>query len=356
MSVSISSLKYSAVGIQTEAPSSSSKRGFRVLAWIVGVGCSIPILCIGVIALMTAFGVFTGTPGNVDENPSWSPDGQQIAFDSNRDGNYDIYVMNTDGSNIVQLTKSPTALLWELVLISTSGDGYPVWSPDGSQIAFISDRENDMMSYIDHDIYVMRPDGSNVVNLTGMYRNVELRPSWSPDGKHIVFEADRDPTQPTSATVELNWDLYAIDVDGTYVRRLTFSQTGEGQASWSPDGSRVAYVSAQAEECNIYVLDVLNLKTFQLTAGEGSFEQPRWSPDSKRIVFSSNRDGGTWHLFVMDDDGSNMMQLTTGSANEMHPVWSPDGKRIAFASDRDGDLDIYMMNSDGTNIVQLTDE
>jgi tricorn protease-like protein len=332
-----------------------SRSARRILTRILGVGCSIPLLCAGMLSILVFAGLFTGEAGDVDENPAWSPDGRRIAFDSNRDGNFDIFVMNSDGSEVVQLTRSLTAALSDWIWVHTASDGHPAWSPDGSQIIFVSSRDNGMMTYVDTDIYVMEADGAGMANLTHGYSSVEYRPNWSPDGKSIVFEGDRDPAQRSPDTVELNWDLYVVNADGSGVQRLTFASVPEGQAAWSPDGTQLAYASEWEDRCDIYVMEPSGRNFLQLTSGPGSAEEPDWSPDGSWIVFSSDRDG-SWHLYVMGANGSNVTQLTFGPGNDHQPDWSPDGRQIAFASDRDGDLDIYVMNADGSGIVQLTDE
>jgi Tol biopolymer transport system component len=322
------------------SPTSSRKRARRLSIWILGVG----FVCIALIALLPASGALSGPPGDLDENPAWSPDGRHIAFESDRDGNRDVYVMNADGSEVVQLTQSPYAILWSLIMIDTSGDGQPDWSADGSRIAFISGRNNDLMTRVDFDIFTMDQDGGNIVNLTKVHGNTEMRPAWSPDGTRIMFE---------STGMGRNWDIYVMNVDGSGATRLSYGELDEGEAAWSPDGSQIAYISNQHGNFDIYTMASDGSSIARLTDQPSSEEQPVWSPDGGRIAFTSNRDGN-WDIYIMNADGSNMEQLTSGLSTESQPSWSPDGKRIAFTSDRDGDRDIYVMNVDGSSIVQLT--
>jgi TolB protein len=134
-----------------------------------------------------------------------------------RDGNYEIYVMNADGANVVRLTKH------------LASDLYPAWSPDGKQIAFVSGRDDE------HDrtgIYVMNPDGTNVVSLTLHVRPYK-RPSWSPDGKQIAFSA--------------GFDIYTMNADGTNIVNLTDGPREGSLPSWSPVLSTVVSVSPKAK-------------------------------------------------------------------------------------------------------------
>ena len=159
--------------------------------------------------------------------PAWSPDGSQIAFSSNRDGNLEIYVMNSDGSDPRRLTDH------------ADRDGEPSWSPDGRHIAFMSDRENPR-----GDIYVMNSDGSDPRRLTDHGRRDES-PAWSPDGRHIAFASSRSG----------NGEIYVMNSDGSDPRRLTDHADRDGEPSWSPDGRHIAFVSSRSGDGDIYVMN-----------------------------------------------------------------------------------------------------
>ena len=159
--------------------------------------------------------------------PSWSPDGQHIAFHSDRDGNYEIYVMDSDGSNLRRLTKYPAV------------DWFPSWSPDGQHIAFHSDRDGNV------EIYVMDSDGSNPRRLTH-HSDRDWSPSWSPDGQHIAFRSYRDG----------NYEVYVIGSDGSNLRRLTHHSASDGFPSWSPDGQHIAFGSRRDGDWEIYVMEL----------------------------------------------------------------------------------------------------
>ena len=258
----------------------------------------------------------------VDGGPSWSPDGTQIAFHSDRDdrirGYRKIYVMDAaDGSN-------PRPLIFE-----RSNDEFPSWSPDGTQIAFHS------TSY--YEIFAMDADGSNPRQLTNSSGRSEF-PSWSPDGTQIVFHHNRN--------YDGNWEIYVMDADGSNLRRLTSHSAVDRGPSWSPDGSQIVFHSDRDGNAEIYVMDADGSNSRRLTRHNALDAFPSWSPDSSQIAFHSDRDGN-WNIYVMDADGSNPRQLTSHSGNDLRPSWSPDGSEIAFESDRDGNTEIYVLDLQG---------
>ncbi len=257
-----------------------------------------------------------------DRSPSWSPDGRHIAFSSKRDGNREIYVMDSDGNNPRRLTNHSV------------DDRSPSWSPDGRHIAFYSYR------YGNREIYVMDSDGNNPRRLTKHSAN-DYRPSWSPDGRHIVFSFDRDG----------NAEIYVMDSDGNNPRRLTKHPADDWSPSWSPDGRHIAFSSDRDGNTEIYVMDSDGNNPRRLTNHWAYDGSPSWSPDGRHIAFSSDRDDN-WEIFVMDSDGNNPRRLTKHPADDGSPSWSPDGRHIAFSSDRDDNWEIFVMElwEDGTHL------
>ena len=252
----------------------------------------------------------------------------RIAFTSNRDGeDSEIYVMNADGTGIVQLTDN------------SYSDWSPTWSPDGSHIAFWSNRDGE-----DSEIYVMNADGTGVVQLTDNSAT-DRDPNWSPDGSRIAFNSYRDGDS----------EIYVMNANGGGVVQLTNNSVNDHVRSWSPDGRRLAFNTYRhGETGEIYVMNADGTGILRLTDNSVYDGVPAWSPDGNRIAFSSERDGDR-EIYVMNADGNGVVQLTDNSAYDWSPRWSPDGSRIAFQSDRDGDSEIYVMNADGSGIVQLTD-
>ena len=261
-----------------------------------------------------------------DWDPAWSPDGSQIAFVSDRDGNSEIYVMDADGENLTRLTNDP-------------GDDYgPTWSPYG-RIAFMSDRDGN------NEIYVMDADGENLTRLTNDPSS-DYGPTWSPDGRRIAFQTLRDG----------NWEIYVIDADGENLTRHTEYSGGDWSPDWSNGG--IAYSSERGWLMGGY--GRIYIGGHLLTSDERYLGGwlPTWSPDGRRLAFISNGDKGDNtdddDIYVIDADGENLTRLTNDPGDDLFPNWSPDGLRLTFHSDRDGNNEIYVIDAGGNNLTRLT--
>ncbi len=173
-----------------------------------------------------------------DMNPSWSPDGTKIAFSSNRDGNREVYVMSVDGSNQINLTNSP------------NDDNNPSWSPDGTKIAFSSNRDGN------REVYVMSADGSNQINLT-INPDDDNNPSWSPDGTKITFDSRLD---------NFLGEIFIMNEDGSNQIRLTNNVSGDRNSCWSPDGSKIAFQSTKGSNMEVYVMNIDGSSPTNLTS------------------------------------------------------------------------------------------
>jgi Tol biopolymer transport system component len=259
-----------------------------------------------------------------DSSPSWSLDGNRIVFHSNRDGNWEIYVMNADGSNQTRLTDNPV------------DDGAPSWSPHDQKIAFASERDGN------EEIYTMNADGSNLMRLTDNPAPDET-PSWSPDGTRIVFGSNRDG----------NYEIYTMNTDGSNLTRLTDNPAADEMPSWSHDGQKIAFDSDRDGNYEIYTMNADGSNLMRLTDNPADDGVPSWSPDGQKIAFVSERDGNP-EIYAMNADGSNQTRLTNNPTFDEMPSWSPDGQKIAFTSNRDFIAEVYVMDADGVNQVNLT--
>jgi TolB protein len=228
--------------------------------------------------------------------PAWSPDGTRLAFASDQAGNTDIWVADIDGGDPVNITNNDAK------------DHSPAWSPDGEWIAFASVRDS-----LYWELYLMRPDGSDVQRLTWWEDASDLSPSWSPDSTRLAFASKRDG----------NWEIYTMDRNGDNLVRLTNDPADDTNPAWSPDGSRIAFASTRDGYAEIYVTTVLGGGASNVSNAPYSSEfGPTWSPDGGRLAFYSDRDGD-WNIHVMGSDGSEPMQLTSSNSNDQVPAWRP---------------------------------
>jgi Tol biopolymer transport system component len=255
----------------------------------------------------------------------------KIAFSSNRNGSWDIYIMNRDGTNQTKITDNITGAF------NTSLDDISIsWSPDGTKIAFDSRNRGKF------DIYTADSDGRNVSILTTDPSH-DCYPAWSPNSNQIAFASNRDD----------NFEIYVKNSDGSGKQRITKNTTAELFPSWSPDGTKIAFTSNRDGNDEIYVMNSDGSNQTRLTDNVTADLFPSWSPDGTKIAFTSNRDGND-EIYVMNSDGSNQTRITDNPAEDDTPKWSPDGSEIVFTSNRDGNFQIYIMDADGSNQSRLT--
>jgi Tol biopolymer transport system component len=190
----------------------------------------------------------------------------------------------------------------------------------------------------------MNADGTDWVNLNNTTSPGNDRfPKWSPDGSKIAFMSNPDD----------NWDIFVMNGDGTDVVNLTNLQSDDLGHQWSPDGSKIAFVSDRDGNWEIYVMNADGSDQVNLTQSPSRDGSVAWSPDGSKIAFMSERDGNG-EIYVMNPDGTGVTNLTNTGSNEGGPVWSPDGSKIAFVAWTAEWPDIYVMNADGTGRANLT--
>ncbi len=241
--------------------------------------------------------------GADDAGPIWSPDGQKLAFVSQRDGNKEIYVMDIDGQNAANVTRHP------------ANDWTPAWSPDGTRLAFSSFRQGSW------EIFVMDttclntpetcPDTLTQITSDG---NGNLSPAWSADGTRFAFNSKANG----------NWDIYTMSIAGTDIRQITSAPENDLAPAWSPDDSQIAFESNRENNVEIYIVDV-NGGVVQNVTNQPQADDhgPTWSPDGSQLVFYSNREGN-WDIFVTTSKGEPVTNLTqTPTRDEQTPAWRP---------------------------------
>ena len=264
-------------------------------------------------------------------------DVRYISFSSNRSGNADIYIIDTNGENLRNITDRRT------------NEADATWSPDGRFLAYSSDQNGNF------DIYVMDIE-------TGKNRRLIQDPgidacaAWSPDGQWIAFCSNRSGS----------FEIYKMDVRGKNLQRLTRLPGGNTDPAWSPDSQEIIFNSFRRNkegfrEQFLYLMsaDGKNLRQLMKVAAGGA----AWSPNGSQIIFSTTRDDAdgedTFDLFTIDLNNQGSRQLTHGPKWELDPAWSPDGQWITFEARtprQNKTSAIYVMDAAGGELRQLTDE
>lgn len=244
-----------------------------------------------------------------------------IAFETERDGNNEIYVMNPDGTGQVNITSTAE---WEYD---------PAFSPDGTRIAFVRETPQS-------DVWVMNADGSGAVNLSGPDTVVGtngVHPTWSPDGSLLAYADNADI-----------WVMSALDGSGkTNITNTTGTVAAEAQPAWSATG-QIAYI----RNGDLWVMEADGSNPHAVSATAGNESNPDWSPDGTKLVFQI---GG--EIWVANADGSNAIAVVSGAGEAgREPVWAPDGTKIVFSSnayDAPNGYDLFVMDADGSNVTLL---
>jgi TolB protein len=231
---------------------------------------------------------------------SWS----KIVFQSYRDGNWEIYLADGDGSDQTRLTNHGAS------------DAHPRFNRGCTRIIFASSRPGN------HEIYTMNSSGSGLTRLTSNGAD-DVNPFWSPDGTKIAFQSYRDGQA----------EIYVMNADGSGQTRLTWDDAYDGGPAWSPDGTQIAFVSTRTGGYRIWVMNADGSGQTQYSTQPYS-ENPAWSPDGSQIAYDSDGDGDDWQeLWLMNADGSNQREVYDAYEHQMDVwarSWSPDGRYVAF--------------------------
>jgi Tol biopolymer transport system component len=252
-----------------------------------------------------------------DGQPTWSPDGRRLAFKTAQFGSNQLAVINADGTGETLLTRT-----------FRFSEGQPAWSPDATKLLYRRTPENPLVQDADTwvlDVAASAKDPTQPVARAVLLRTGDERyPSYSPDGTQIAFRGDLDLAEPSG-----DEEIYVMNADGTNVRQLTSNADFDSAPSWSPDGKRILFERApagtfvpgtEAQEKDIYVMHADGTHVRRLTDSPGIDEGPEFSPDGTKVAFSSARDGQQ-EIYVMDADGSNPRRLTDDPSRDESPDW-----------------------------------
>jgi Tol biopolymer transport system component len=245
----------------------------------------------------------------------------RVAFTSVRSGDREIYSMRMDGSQQVNLSKDPGF-----------SDTSPAWSPDGTKLAFTSERTGDP------EIFVMGSDGSGQVNLTNRSRAGDSGPVWAPDGSRIAFTSDRRGSN----------DIWVMGSHGGGLVNLTAnSPASDSRPSWSPDGASIAFTADRSGDDEIWLMAADGSNPLNLTNTPAASDfGPSWAPDADLLAFTSDRSGGQNDVFTMNADGTNQTDVTDDpSGSESDPVFTPDdGTRLLYTADEGSGAEVEALN------------
>ncbi len=242
--------------------------------------------------------------------------GTRIAFATNRDGNWEIYLADGDSTQQRRLTHRDDQ------------DRFPLWSPDGSKIAF-----GTQAGGTSWQLWVMDSDGANPRALASKISAKGQR-EWSPDGTHIAL----------SAEVDGDLEVMSVGLDGRPPVNLTKSAGIDRDPSWSRDGRQVVFSSTRSGKSAIYLMRADGSDVRRLTPDSLTAECPMFAPDGSAITFRSERDS-VGDLWIMRPDGSQLRRLTIGARVTRDAVrWSPDATRIAYQAAHADNYDIDIVN------------
>ena len=260
-------------------------------------------------------------------DPFPSPDGKKLVFISMLSSREQLFTMNADGSNIVQLTRDD------------ADHEDPAWSPDGTKIAFV------LITKDRHSIAVMGADGRNVEVLTPPEQNT-IHPNWSADSKRVIYCTNDDLVPPKKNSADIN----AVELATKKIMRLITGGINT-YGSWSPDMKHIAFRKIIGDEnSEVFVVNGDGSNPRNITNNPFIDGWPAWSPDARTIAFGSNRRVHGYQIFVMHADGANVRLVANTEGRGTAPRWSPDGKTIYFtnciAKDYGTDCEILMARLD----------
>lgn len=277
--------------------------------------------------------MLTDTPDIVEDNPVWSPDGTMIAYISGGEGQEEIFVMNADGSNKRNVSNS-----------GSSRDRNFVWSPDSRQISFISNRTGGR-----YDLFVVNADGSGLTNLTQTSDADEWGIDWSPDGSKIVYLSDKTQTPyPLSGG-----DMIVMNANGSN-KTVIFNDTGWNRpAVWTPNGSKLTFSIYNECIASVNPDGTGLIPCYIESPVKETISHFKWNPTSTKLIFESGAFSTDYYIY--NSATGQISKISSGSPIERVFNWSADSSQIIGHGSVNGKYQILMMDADGSNTQNLTE-
>lgn len=256
----------------------------------------------------------------VDYEPAWSPDGSQIAFISNRTGALKLWVMDTNGSNPRQITHG------------NDEDDAPAWAPDGVTLAFVSIRDGNA------DLFTIRTDGSGARRLTTTPGD-DIHPQWAPDGSRILFNSARNSRDPQQPDV---YEIFSIRPDGSDLQQ--HSRGGIATyASYSPDGTTFVFRRQLPDGNSEIMVRAVRGGEERNVSHDPAFDGwPAWSRDGRYIVFAREANDTDAAIWVVNVDGTGAHPLIAGPGRNTNARWSPTADQIVFSRRLDHQVRLFV--------------
>jgi Tol biopolymer transport system component len=275
-----------------------------------------------------------------------SPEAGPVGSSAGSNVEYQVFAMNVDGTDLLQLTHRSAAF--------PAGIEAPAWSPDGSSVAFDGVADDGHIH-----IFAVNADGTGLTQITSG-DGEEIDASWSPDGTRLAVETQRSPSEPTGIAI--------VDVATGDIRMITENpfDGDDAKPTWSPDGTRIAFARSRGEQKRpsaVFVMDADGSSLQRITPRGLNAYRPAWSPDGTQIIFNTNDTSERIQdaeIYIVASDGSGLRRLTHEKyASAFRPTWSPDGEwilftRFTFPGQLTKSFDLYVMRPDGTDVRPVT--